>query len=190
MKGIYVDDCRMVIMKLKDGVRFYGKKFTVIESEILRDKENHENRDSRTVTEIRKAMNSISEDLTFTTELESDFHDSRLPTLSFSLCSERTGLRHSYFEKSLQSQIMTMKRSSQSEQSKFNILVNELNRRFEVLDKDISLEERKNIVNHYTKQLVNSGYSTLQIKEIIESALKGVVRKQEKKNIEIQIQKQ
>ena len=59
-----------------------------------------------------------------------------------------------------------------------------MNRRFEVLDKDISLEERKNIVNHYTKQLVNSGYSALQIKEIIESALKGVVRKQEKKNIE------
>ena len=79
-------------------------------------------------------MNSISDDLEFTTETEDDFSKKRLPTLSFEMWSEKTGLRHSYFEKSMRSQIMTQKRSSQSEQSKVSILVNELTRRFDVLD--------------------------------------------------------
>ena len=79
-------------------------------------------------------MNSISEDLQFTSETENDFENKRLPTLAFQIWSDKEGIRHSYFEKSMRSQILTMKKSSQSEHSKCSILVNELIRRFEVLD--------------------------------------------------------
>ena len=126
-------------------------------------------------------MNYVSDDLTFTTESEKDFAKGRLPTLSFEMWCEKSGIRHSYFEKPMRSQIFTMKRSSQSEQSKFSILVNELSRRFEVLDGQIDIEEKVAIVNHFTQQLVNSGYTRDQIREIIESGLKGIIRKEEKK---------
>ena len=126
-------------------------------------------------------MNSVSPDLIFTTETETDFQNGRLPTLSFQLWSEKKGIRHSFYEKEMRSQILTHKKSSQSEQSKYNILVNELCRRFEVLDKDIPVEEKVMIVDHYTQQLVNSGYSKEQIREMIESGLKGVVRKEERR---------
>ena len=137
--------------------------------------------EKRTEREMKEAMNSVSEDLMFTTETEDDFNNKRLPTLSFQVWSEKSGLRHSYFEKDMRAQILTMKKSSQSEQSKYSILVNELTRRFEVVDKDIDVEERVSIVDHYTQQLVNSGYGEEQIRDIVESSLKGIVRKEERR---------
>ena len=83
----------------------------------------------------------------------------------------------------MRSQILTMKNSSQSEQSKYSILVNELTRRFEVMDSKIDEEEKITIVDHYTQQLVNSGYSCDQIRDIIESSLKGIKRKEERRKL-------
>ena len=54
-------------------------------------------------------------------------------------------------------------------------------RRFEVLDNMILIEEKIEIVTHYTQQLVNSGYLPDQIRDIIESSLKGVLRKEKKR---------
>ena len=67
-------------------------------------------------------MNSVSPDLVFTTETEKEFSNGRLPTLSFQMWSDRSGLRHSFFEKDMRSQILTMKKSSQSENQKYSII--------------------------------------------------------------------
>ena len=77
----------------------------------------------------------------------------------------------------MRSQILTMERSSQSERSKFSILVNEINRRFEMLDSQISIDEKIGIVDHFCQQLKNSGYSDDKIREVVTSGLKGVKRK-------------
>ena len=74
--------------------------------------------------------------------------------------------------------MLTMNKSSQSENSKFSILVNELFRRFDMMDKKIEKDERIEIVDHFTHQLVNSGYNANQIKGIIISSLKGIMRKE------------
>ena len=130
-------------------------------------------------------MNSINKDLEFTTEVESDFDKLRLPTLSFEMWSEESGIRHSYFEKGMRSQVLTMQRSSQAETSKFSILVNELVRRFEVMDDEIKIEEEIEIIDHFSKQLRNSGYEYKQARDIVQSALKGIERKREnRKGIE------
>ena len=134
-------------------------------------------------TEITKAMNCMNNDLKFTTEREIDFESGRLPTLSFEMWSEKTGIKHSYYEKPMHSQILTHKRSSQSEKSKYSILVNELTRRFEVLDESIDLSEKVKIIDHFTKQLVNSGYDHRQSKDILISSLKGVAKKMEKRKL-------
>ena len=47
------------------------------------------------------------------------------------------------------------------------------------MDSRISKEEKIEIVDHYTQQLVNSGYSFDQIRDIIESSLKGVIIKEQ-----------
>jgi len=137
LRAIYVDDGRMIMRKLQLGMRYVDgatEVFKFDEKWLAEDTDNGLSRDAVTLREVGNLMNSISADLTFTTEIETDFSKGRLPTLAFELWSEKEGLRHSYFEKNMRSQLMTMKRSSQSEHSKFSILVNELSRRFEVLD--------------------------------------------------------
>ena len=113
---------------------------------------------------------------------EADFENGRLPTLAFEIWSTKEGIRHSYYEKGMRSQILTQKRSSQAENSKFSILTNELARRFEMLDSKIDTEEKTSIVDHFTQQLWNSGYSRQQIREVIVSSVKGFERKELLKN--------
>ena len=56
-------------------------------------------------------------------------------------------------------------------------MVNELSRRFEVLDDPVDKKEKQKIVDHFTRQLVNSGYNHGQTFNIITSSLKGIKRK-------------
>ena len=130
--GIYVDDGRAIVRKLELGTRFNEEKRKFITTKECKeiDELAEESRENLTEREFRKMMNTINNDLEFTTETEKDFQNSRLPTLSFELWSTENGLAHSYFEKEMRSQVLTVKRSSMPEKSKFSILVNELNRRF------------------------------------------------------------
>ena len=41
----------------------------------------------------------------------SDFQNGRLPTLAFEIWSTKEGIRHSYYEKPMRNQVLTMKRS-------------------------------------------------------------------------------
>ena len=177
---IYVDDNRAIIKKLKPGLRFdeTSREFVFREEWIEEDRESEAGR--RTINEISKAMNSINEDLKFTMENEEDFVTKRLPTLAFEIWSEKEGVRHSYFEKEMRSQLLTMKRSSQSENSKLAILTNELNRRFLMMDSKIDNKENIEKVNHFCQQLINSGYKWEQIREITVSSLRSVVRRENK----------
>ena len=124
LSKIYVDDNRSIIKIVRPGLRFVEEKSEFVfrhewieEDERISDKE-------RTMREVLKAMNSVNMYLKFTMEHESDFNTNRLPTLSFEAWSSKEGIRYSYYEKSMRSQILTQKRSSQSEQSKFAILTN------------------------------------------------------------------
>ena len=159
LRGIYVDDGRNVIDILSLGTRYDSETEMFTYSENWAEQDNREKvtREKRTEEEIRNLMNSINSDLSFTTETERDFQKVRLPTLSFGLWSTKHGIQHSYFEKSMRSQVLTMQRSSQAESSKVSILVNELVRRFEVMSDKLEVEEEKEIIDHFTVQLKSSG---------------------------------
>ena len=58
--------------------------------------------------------------------------------------------------------------------------MNELIRRFEVLDGQIDINEKKiQTVDHYTQQLINSGYNGEEARDLIESGLKCMERKED-----------
>ena len=173
MRGIYVDDGRSITRKLALGTRFNGETNKFEQSSELAEKDKSEQvtREDLTELEILKAMNSINVDLQFTSETEKEFDKKRLPTLSFEIWSTEIGIRHSYFEKSMRSQMLTMSESSQPENAKFSILVNELNRRSEVMDKQICQSEKIEIIDHFTTQLRNSGYNYQHAFEIMKSTI-------------------
>ena len=126
-------------------------------------------------------MSHINPDLEFTAEKETYFPNKRLPTLSFELWSTKEKLRHSYYEKEMRSQVLTEKRRSQAENQKFAILTNELNRRLQMMDGEVEEDEQIEKIDHYSQQLVNSGYQWGQIREIVVSSLKGFKKKELRK---------
>ena len=71
-----------------------------------------------------------------------------------------------------------MERSAMSNNSKYSIMTNELRRRFEVMHDKVGIKEKTAVVDKYTQQLMNSGYSRNQIREIILSAVRGYERKE------------
>ena len=193
LSKIYVDDNRCITERLKKGYRFdRGERKFTYKAEWEEEDSGIED-DDRIAGEYLKAMNSINPDLEFTVEKEKDFENNRLPTLGFELWSTREKIRHSYYEKSMRSQVLTEKRSSQSENQKFAILTNEMNRRLQMMDEDISIEEKVEKIDHFTQQLVNSGYNWGQIREVIVSSLKGFLKKElkrkEEKKIDTELQK-
>ena len=95
-------------------------------------------------------MNSINEDLVFTVECTDDFPEKRLPTLDFYLWVVQGIILWSYFDKSMRSQLIKMKRSAQGEQQKMDILSNEMVRRLSNVCDQVEFAEKIGIIDHYT----------------------------------------
>ena len=138
-----------------------------------------------TLTRMSKAcnmaMNHINPDLQFTVETEIDFVEKRLPTLDFYMWVEKGTIKHSYYEKPMRTQMVLMKRSSMGIQQKMDILSNELIRRLSSVGEGVPKEEKIAIIDHYTKQLLNSGYDRKQTREIIICGIRGYRNKVERR---------
>ena len=142
LKGLYVDDGRILHRQLRLGERFDEEKlkFEVSEEEKAKGEAAARSRQEVTRVEVLKAMNSISLDLTFTMETCSDFEGGKLPTLSLSVWQDIEGLKLTYFDKVMRNQVLLVERIFMSRQSLISILSNELRRRMEVISQDLAIE--------------------------------------------------
>ena len=83
-------------------------------------------------------------------------------------------MNHTYFEKPMKNQILLMKRSAMATSQKYTILANELTRRLS----NCSLEGTSNddkilVVEDFTRQIKNSGFTRSEAREIVTSGIKG-----------------
>ena len=194
LAAFYVDDVRFVTNILEKGKRWSmrDKKFIYRDEWRLEDEAGSETDSRRTTTEVEKAMNSIFENIQFETEIPEDFLERKLPTLDFKMwMEEETGqeddrkrtrgkVMYSFFEKAMASPFCVMASSALSESSKISCLSQDLIRRMVNTSEMVGQEERDRIIERYISKLTVSGYNTNQIKNIIESGLKGYETKLEK----------
>ena len=103
----------------------------------------------------------------------------RLPTLDCEMFMEKktNKINYSFFEKKMKTPFCVMKESAMSEKSKVSILSQDLIRRMQNTSEKVPESERIKIIDNYIDRLLVSGYKTEQIKEIVESGLKGYIRK-------------
>ena len=178
-----MDDIRQATSEIKHGVRYCIKeeKFIYKDEWEREDRENGESDTRRMSNGCRKAMCSIYSNLNFTMEIHEDFENLRLPTLDFELfVHEGKEIRHSYYEKPMNTPYVIMERSAISEQSKISILANDLIRRLSNVGENIFDEEKYKVIDHYTEKLQVSGYKRKQVKEIISSGLRGFETKRKR----------
>ena len=140
------------------------KRFVQSEEARTEDLARGETPERRMARRCLVAMNSINVDLVFTVEVASDFPDNRLPTLDFFFWPEWWGMNHSFFEKTMRTPYLTMKRSAMSDHQKYAILANDLVRRLSNVNKGkVSQEEVSGIVEKFIMMMVTSGYDRAQL---------------------------
>ena len=178
---VYVDDGRQATTLLKKGMRFEEEKEEFVwneeaEKEDIERMNNGEEDDEFMARLCIKAMNHINEDITFTTEVASEFYNKKLPTLDMNLkMRENFTITHTYFEKSMKSQTLIEKESAMTQRQKFSILSNELTRRLYNIDEgdQESGKEIEETIENFTKQLKTSGWERNEAEEMIKSGFIG-----------------
>ena len=192
MVKVYVDDGRQLTTMLRKGLRYdrenneYRWDMIAEEEDLLMEKQG-ESKDDFMARLCLPLMNAINDDLTFTAETASDFADGRLPTLDFSLRQREEGeLTHSYYEKTMKSQVMLERDSAMSTKQKITIQANELTRRLYNIDEELPGKEEEvvEIVENFTRQLKNSGWNRKEAREMVVSGYKGWRRRLERRKEE------
>ena len=133
-------------------------------------------------------MNSVFKNIQFETELAEDFTQRKLPTLDFEMWFQKDGKKNEgrkkilyrFYEKPMNTPFSIMKKSAMPEGGKVASLSQEVVRRMLNTSEMLDQNERDQILNNYTKKLFHSGYEKHQVKEILESGLKGYEKKLEK----------
>ena len=176
----YVDDGRQGTTILAPGMSFdtEEKKFKyTIEAE-QEDKKRElegEKPNQRMARLCVAAMNSINPDLEFTVECPEDYEDKKLPTLDFTIWQDKNGrINHSYYQKDMKTPFIVMSRSAAPQQQKFQVLSNEVTRRLLNINKEENNQQELNrVIDKFTQEAKNSGYSRNTAKEMIISGIRA-----------------
>ena len=102
-------------------------------------------------------------------------------TLDFTYWQEEGKILHEYYEKSMKTPLVIMKRSAMCQSQKISILTNELIRRLSNISESLPDTVRVKVIDKFTCQMKNSGYDRMEILEMVMSALRGFKRKVERR---------
>ena len=172
----YVDDVRLLIQLLGNGVRWNGSLLEY-RQEWLETDYTRERQVERTKTELAKLMSAQFSMLTFTMETAEDFEDLKLSTLDFKVWLSPEGLvLHQFFFKPMNSVYWLMKRSAVNEEMRRATLTKEIIRRKVNTTERLDQEIRDAEMNRFTEKMLRSGYSRRECRAIMICALKKHAR--------------
>ena len=173
----YVDDARAFLQPMKPGWR-YDKRGLVFSLAWAREDTN------LTPTEVTKrviegAMRGIENFLEFTYETcEDKEFKGWLPTLDTCLrINENNVAEYKYYEKQMVSTKTLQRRAAMEENTKMNILANDMMRRLLTTKEELGAECRGAVVDQYGAKLLRSGYSKEQTQRILINGIKGFENK-------------
>ena len=130
-------------------------------------------------------MNSVFQNIQFTTEIPSEFKDDKLPTLDFAMWIEEGGeqkgkIKYTFYEKEMGSKYCIMEKGAMPENTKNSTLSQEIIRRMMNTSELVSQGDRNQIVENFIVKMRKSGYNKDQIRNIVISGLKGYQTKLER----------
>ena len=169
----YMDDGRALLAPLRPGWRWEGGE---LQFTLRWEKEDLELK--KTGTEITRealgrSMQEVLPSLKFTTEV-GEGEDEWLATLDTMMRVENSNLvSYRHYEKPSSTNVMVQRRSALEENSKNQILANDLVRR---LGNNDVRQERKvveRVVDKFSKKLLTSGYSETQSRRIVINGIRG-----------------
>ena len=167
-----MDDIRCFMPPIKHGWRWS-------KGELLYCKRWAEEDAGLTTTEITRrilheSMQVVEEYLEFTTEVGSDYANGWLPTLDVELrVNHQNQVEFRFFEKSTTSKRTVQSSTAMNENSKVQVVTNDLVRRLLNTSQDMGVGEFRKVVDQYGQKLLNSGYDLDHTRKILIAGIKG-----------------
>ena len=132
----------------------------------------------RTKRAIHGTMMDLENFLKFTMETGEEFEGGWLPTLDTKLRVEMNNrVLYTHYEKPVASNTCVLMDSAMDENSKIQILANDLTRRLLHIEQAMGMEEQVRVINEYSQKLFNSGYKQEQVTRIIINGIKAFERR-------------
>ena len=126
---------------------------------------------------LKASMQEIYPSLNFTTEV-GEGEGGWLPTLDIMIRVEGNNtISYRYFEKPTTSNTMIQKRTALNENSKNQILANDLVRRLANTDDRQPNSVKEAVLDQFARKALTSGYSVIQTRRIVLNGLRGWERK-------------
>ena len=164
----YVDDSRNLLPPLKEGWIWDGCCFKFCEDQYINDMSNTStmNDQIRTTTELTKAMCSLVNFLKFTGEDYTQF-DGRLPTLDTNMWVSESKVLFSFYEKPTVPNRVLDRLTALSDSALNASMIQEVVRRLKLCSNEVSLNEKKVILDTFSQKLINSNYSVGEARKIL-----------------------
>ena len=153
-----MDDGRALLYPLRPGWRWTNGKLEFRKRWELEDW--HKPGLEITREALGTSMQEVLPSLRFTTEV-GEGEEEWLPTLDIKMRMEKMSnlVNFRYYEKPCTTNVMVMKRSALEENTKIQILSNDLVRRLGNTDQRQDDNVRRDVVDQFAKKIITSGYS-------------------------------
>ena len=186
----YVDDIRLVLDWFDKGYRWDAELGSLSFREEWWEQDDILNLedDERMGNVILTIMNQISRDLNFTMEVASQFPDKTIPTLDFQLWLDTPELSHprlyfKFFSKPMASQYVELELSARAWSAKSASLTQEVYRRLQNTSQHLPKEIVDRTLEEFTAKMLDSGYSRVQTRTVMEAGIKGFYAKLERGSV-------
>ena len=181
MLARYMDDARALLHPFKCGWRYDTRGLVFCQKWVVEDQNLTPT--ERTKRVLAMTMQGIEHFLEFTYETcEDDGFDGWLPTLDTCLrVGEENLVEYKYYEKPTCSKRTVQQKTAMNENSKLQIVSNDLNRRLKNTMEELGAPSKVAVVEQYALKLFRSGYSREQTRKILRNGIKGYERKRRSK---------
>ena len=171
----YMDDGRSVLPAFKPGWRWVEGMLCYKKSWWNEDR--NKTGLERTTAILGQSMQGVFSFLRFTTEV-GEGEERWLPTLDTQIrVEDNNTISYKFYEKPTTTNTMVPKRSALNENSKLQILANDLIRRLSHTDLRQDRRTTCEVIDQFGKKVLTSGYSIHQTKKIVLAGIRGWDRK-------------
>ena len=175
----YMDDGRSMLPAIKPGWRWSEGRLCYTARWWKEDKDKTGIEITSTI--LGQSMQEVYPFLKFTTEV-GEGEGGWLPTLDVKLRVEDNNIiSYQFYEKPTTTNTMVPKRSALNENSKMQILANDLVRRLSHTDVRQEYKTLGEVIDQFGHKILTSGYSLTQTRKIILDGLRGWDRKRTKR---------
>ena len=173
--GLYVDDNNLAFFILPPGTRWNDeeKKMIVVEEKVQEDEQKQG--DVRTMVEMTKMANSISQIIQWTSDCPGENEDGKMPSLDLKVwLSEEGGeqkIQFEFYRKPNSTRLLILARSAMPSRVKRAALTQEALRILRNCSPDVPWKRKAEFLSDFSLRMKLSGYPERYRATIIESAL-------------------